>query len=128
MDIPNLAFLSDGSYDLIQQKAVSAAPHLTIRTTIGNPTPTSTDVADAVDFDAEISITDETGEVYLWRGEITLAPNHEGVLTSFGDSSDCWMSQHLVAFMHDGRWGWVQRSIVQSLAAGEGVESWTVVV
>lgn len=98
---------------------------ITISTRVESPRPTSTSVSRGVDFDGVLSVVDETGERYSWRGTLTYAPDGLGRLAPFGDGLDHWMSAGLAGAVaapwiaaHDV----VVRAIVDSLGGGAGAE------
>ena len=105
---------------------------LTVTTRVENPSPTTTDITDGVDYDAEIQIIDEAGIKTVWHGHVTFAPDRvNGGLAPTGDSIDCWMSADLVKAIETP---WVAahkslvRAIVKSLHGGVGVETFEIEV
>ena len=105
---------------------------VTVTTRVENPTPTTTDITDGVDYNAEIHITDEAGTKTAWQGHVTFAPDHvNGGLAPTGDAIDCWMSAHLIKAIETP---WVAaheslvRAIVKSLSDGAGVETFEIEV
>lgn len=103
---------------------------ITVTTRVETPTPTRTDVADGIDYSAEIQITDEIGEKHRWVGAVTFAPDHvNGGLVPVGDSIDCWMTAPLVKAIETP---WVAahpalvKAIVKSLRGGAGVETFEI--
>lgn len=100
-----------------------------VTTRVESPTPTTTDVEGAVDYQAEICLVDEAGHRRRYYGVVTYAPDVNGGLRPVGDSLDCWVGPDLMAAI---RTPWVAahealvRGIVKSLAGGPGVESFEV--
>lgn len=101
---------------------------ITIETSVSNPRPTDVGVRDGVDYDAELWVTDETGERFGWRGELTYAPaqHDHDQLVPYGGGIDHWMSSDLISAI---RTPWIAAhqslvdAIVQSLGSGEGNET-----
>lgn len=99
---------------------------ITVTTRVTRPRPTGTDVNLGVDYDAELSVTDEAGVTSMWTGELTYAPGHDGNLEPYGNGLDHWMTHGIIKALETP---WIAAherlvdAIVESLGGGEGVET-----
>lgn len=100
-----------------------------VRTRVKNPRPTATGVRNGIDYDAELWVQDEVGEVYAWHGGLTYAPDHDGRLVPYGNRLEMWMEHSLSKALNEP---WIAahrrlvEAIVASLGGGEGNEEFEV--
>jgi len=100
---------------------------ITVATRVENPRPTTTGVEGGVDYDAELTLTHESGATSQWRGEVTYAPaQYDGRLIPCGPPVDRWMSDSLTRALREPRIARHRKlleAITESLGSGEGIKS-----